>query len=59
MKVYQGPENTSVLEFHNVYGSFTDYNQITKDIKEQIDEIEATLYGEEKDEEEKEEEEDN
>lgn len=46
MKVYQGPEETSVLEFHRTYGSFIDFNQKTKIFRTEIDDIEAVLFGE-------------
>lgn len=46
MKVYQGPEETSVLEFHRTYGSFIDFNSWTKNFRKELEEIEAVLYGE-------------
>jgi hypothetical protein len=46
MKVYQGPEETSVLEFHRSYGSFIDFNQWTKTFRAELEEIEAVLHGE-------------
>lgn len=46
MKVYQGPEDTSVLEFHRTYGSFIDFNQWTKTFRAELEDIEAVLLGE-------------
>ena len=46
MKVYQGPEETSVLEFHKTYGSFIDFNQKTKDFRAELEDMEAILHGE-------------
>lgn len=46
MKVYQGPEETAVLEFHKTYGSFIDFNQKTKEFRTELDDMEAILHGE-------------
>ena len=40
MRVYQGPADTSVLEFHKVQGSFLDFSDKTKDIRAVLEELE-------------------
>ena len=40
MRVYRGPADTSVLEFHKVQGSFLDFSDKTKDIRAVLEELE-------------------
>lgn len=51
MKIFRGPDNVSIVEFHNIYGSFVDFNEKTEEIRESLEEIEeGLLEKEEKDE---------
>lgn len=48
VKVFKGPEETSVLEFHQTYGFLFDFSQKTKDFRIELEDLEATLHGEKK-----------
>ena len=46
MKVYKGPEDISILEFHKGYGSFVDFNEKTQEIKDALENMEREMAGE-------------
>jgi hypothetical protein len=52
MKVYRGPEDISILEFHKGYGSFVDFNEKTQEIKDAIERMEKKMANEKSEDEE-------
>lgn len=45
MKVFRNKDDTSVLEFHKGYGSFVEFNDKIKEIKEALEVIEEEFMG--------------
>ena len=45
MKIYRGEDNVSIVEFHNMYGSFVDFNEKTEEIRENLEEIEEEFFS--------------
>lgn len=45
MKVFKNKHDTSVLEFHKAYGSFVEFNEKAKEIKEALEVIEEKFTG--------------
>lgn len=50
MKVFRGPEDISILEFHKGYGSFVDFSGKTQEIKDALEIMEREMAGEKPDE---------